>query len=69
MHSDDIILDRLILAYRVNYRVLQDAERGQYPGYSTEQILIDMSALWIEMVERIPESHSLRILSLVYGGS
>lgn len=69
MHSEDLVLDRLVLAYRVNYRVLLDAQRGQYPGCSTEQILIDMCALWIEMVDRIPETHSLQILSLVYGRS
>lgn len=61
MPSDEAILDRLIMAYKVNYHVLKAGH------YDREQVLIDMAALWIEMVERIPESHSLQILSLVYG--
>jgi hypothetical protein len=31
-----------------------------------EEVMMNMAELWVEMVEYIPESHSLRILSMLY---
>lgn len=67
--GDESVLDSLILAYRINYRVLQEIQDDpwSHPDAVPEEILIDMALLWEKMIDYIPESHSLKILSMVYG--
>lgn len=66
-HSEDI-LDRLVLAYNINYRVMKEIQANPltHAEVEPEEVMMNMAELWVEMVEYIPESHSLRILSMLY---
>jgi hypothetical protein len=67
--SDESIIDRLVTAYLINERILKEimVDPWSHPCAVPEEIMCDMATLWSEMIECIPESHSLRILSIVYG--
>lgn len=69
MSDDSKMLDNRMMAYRINNRILQEimTDPWTHPDAVPEEIMIDMSHLWMEMIDLIPESHSLQILAMVYG--
>jgi hypothetical protein len=62
----EILLDRLVMAYRINDRILQEiqVDAWLHPTAVPEEILVDMALLYAEMTELIPQSHLLAIYGL-----